>query len=52
MSTDEQSMRDLVALWHSATAAGDINTVLGLMTEDVVLLTPEQRARIAAIPPR
>ena len=42
MSTDEQSIRDLVALWHSATAAGDINTVLGLMTEDVVFLVAGQ----------
>ena len=38
MSTDEQAIRDLVALWHSATAKGDIDTVLGLMAEDVVFL--------------
>jgi len=42
MSTDEQSIRDLVALWHSATAAGDVGTVLGLMTEDVVFLVAGQ----------
>lgn len=38
MSTDEQNIRDLVALWHSATAAGEVDTVLGLMAEDVVFL--------------
>jgi len=38
VSTDEQAIRDLVALWHSATAKGDIDTVLGLMAEDVVFL--------------
>jgi len=38
MSTDEQAIRDLVGLWHSATARGDVDTVLGLMAEDVVFL--------------
>ena len=38
MSPDEQAIRDLVALWHSATAKGDVDTVLGLMAEDVVFL--------------
>jgi uncharacterized protein (TIGR02246 family) len=38
MSTDEQAIRALVALWHSATAKGDVDTVLGLMAEDVVFL--------------
>ena len=38
MRTDEQAIRDLVALWHSATGAGDVATVLGLMAEDVVFL--------------
>jgi ketosteroid isomerase-like protein len=35
---DDQSIRDLVAPWHSATAAGDVNTILGLMAEEVVFL--------------
>jgi len=38
----------LVALWHSATAAGDVETVLGLMSEDVVFLgtgRPPMRGR-------
>ena len=40
MTTDEQAIRDLVALWHRASAAGDVDTVLGLMAEDVVFLVP------------
>ena len=42
MSSDEQAIRNLVALWHSATAAGDVDTVLTLMAEDVVFLVPGQ----------
>jgi len=38
MSIDERAIRDLVALWHTATARGDVDTVLGLMAEDVVFL--------------
>ena len=38
MSSDEQAIRSLVALWHSATASGDVETVLSLMAEDVVFL--------------
>jgi len=40
MSTDEAAIRDLVAIWHSATAKGDVDTVLGLMAADVVFLVP------------
>jgi uncharacterized protein (TIGR02246 family) len=40
--TDEQQIRDLVATWIRATEAGDLETVLGLMTEDVVFLIPGQ----------
>ncbi|HKQ24003.1 MAG TPA: SgcJ/EcaC family oxidoreductase [Burkholderiales bacterium] len=42
MNADEQAIRDLVALWHSATAAGDVDTILGLMAEDVVFLVAGQ----------
>jgi uncharacterized protein (TIGR02246 family) len=38
MTADEQAIRDLVARWHRATADGDVETVLGLMTPDVVFL--------------
>jgi len=42
VSLDEQAIRKLVALWHSATAAGDVDTVLGLMAEDVISLVAGQ----------
>jgi uncharacterized protein (TIGR02246 family) len=38
MSTDEQAIRNLVEQWHRVTAAGDVDTVLRLMAEDVVFL--------------
>jgi len=40
--TDEEEIRQLVATWHKATKAGDVETVLGLMTDDVVFLVPGQ----------
>src|SRR5688500_6826040 len=36
---DEQAIREVVAAWHRATIDGDNETVLSLMTEDVVFLT-------------
>jgi uncharacterized protein (TIGR02246 family) len=42
MQTDEQEIRQLVATWMAATKAGDIETVLGLMADDVVFLLPGQ----------
>jgi uncharacterized protein (TIGR02246 family) len=48
MTSDEQAIRNLVALWHRATAADDVDTVLGLMDESVVFLTaghPPMRGR-------
>ncbi len=38
MSQDEQAIRNLVAQWHSATAAGNVEAVLRLMAKDVVFL--------------
>jgi uncharacterized protein (TIGR02246 family) len=40
MTTDEQAIRELISRWHSATAAGDVDSVLKLMAEDVVFLVP------------
>ena len=40
MHTDELEIRNLVATWLTATKAGDVDTVLGLMTDDVVFLVP------------
>lgn len=36
----KKRIRELVATWHSATGEGDLDTVLGLMTEDAVFLVP------------
>ncbi|MGH8221897.1 MAG: DUF4440 domain-containing protein, partial [Woeseiaceae bacterium] len=33
-------MRQLVTTWFAATKCGDLKTVLGLMTENVVFLVP------------
>jgi uncharacterized protein (TIGR02246 family) len=38
MNSDEQQIRQLVATWMSATKAGDVDTVLGLMTDDAKFL--------------
>jgi uncharacterized protein (TIGR02246 family) len=42
MHSDEQEIRRLVATWMAATKAGDFETVLGLMADDVVFLLPGQ----------
>jgi len=41
-ASDEQAIREVIATWHRATVAGDLPRLLGLMTEDVVFLTPGQ----------
>jgi uncharacterized protein (TIGR02246 family) len=40
MPSDEKQIRQLVATWLAATKTGDAETVLGLVTEDVVFLLP------------
>jgi uncharacterized protein (TIGR02246 family) len=40
MSDDERAIRELVARWMAASQAGDTQTVLGLMTDDVVFMVP------------
>ena len=40
MSHDETEIRRLVSTWMSATQAGDVAAVMGLMTDDVVFLVP------------
>ena len=42
VSADEQAIRDLIATWLRASRAGDGETVLSLMAEDVVFLQPGQ----------
>ncbi|MBW8839613.1 MAG: SgcJ/EcaC family oxidoreductase [Gemmatimonadetes bacterium] len=38
MSPDERAIRDVIANWLSASAAGDTNAVLALMSDDVEFL--------------
>jgi uncharacterized protein (TIGR02246 family) len=40
MTDDELEIRAVVAKWLEASQAGDVETVLGLMTDDVVFLVP------------
>jgi len=40
MTEDERAIRDLVANWMAASQAGDTETVLSLMTDDVEFLVP------------
>ena len=40
MTDDERAIRDLVATWMKASAAGDLPAVLDLMTDDVVFMVP------------
>ena len=42
IKSDEREIRGLVATWMAATKAGDFESVLGLMTDDVVFLVPGQ----------
>ncbi|MDB6111918.1 MAG: SgcJ/EcaC family oxidoreductase [Pedosphaera sp.] len=42
MPDDKQQIRDLIATWLRATAAGDLPQILKLMAEDVVFLLPGQ----------
>ena len=52
MQRDEEEIRNLVSTWMAATKAGDVETVLSLMADDVVFLVPGQpvmrRAEFAA----
>jgi len=40
MNSDEQAIRELVATWQAATKSGDLATVLGLISDDVVCMVP------------
>jgi len=42
MQNDEQEIRELVSQWMAASKAGDVDTVLSLMADDVVFLVPGQ----------
>lgn len=38
--SDEEQIHHVIATWQAATKAGDVDAVLGLMTDDVVFLVP------------
>jgi uncharacterized protein (TIGR02246 family) len=40
MTDDERAIRELVATWMKASREGDLDTVLGLMADDVVFMVP------------
>ena len=40
MSDDERAIRELIAKWLAASKAGALDTVLGLMAEDMVFMVP------------
>lgn len=40
MASDEEQIRQLVKTWLEASKAGDVETVLGLMSDDAVFLIP------------
>jgi uncharacterized protein (TIGR02246 family) len=40
MTDDERAIRELVETWMDASRRGDLATVLGLMSDDVLFLTP------------
>lgn len=42
MTDDERAIREVVAGWLAASRNGDTQTVLGLMTDDVVFMVPGQ----------
>jgi uncharacterized protein (TIGR02246 family) len=42
MQKDEQEIRELVERWLSASKAGDLETVLNLMADDVIFMVPGQ----------
>lgn len=42
MPDDERAIRELVQTWLAATQEGDIQTLLGLMADDVVFMIPGQ----------
>lgn len=40
MDDDERAIRELIDEWMAASKAGDTAAVLGMMTDDVVFMTP------------
>ncbi len=42
MTDDERAIRNVVDTWLAASKAGDLDTMLSLMTDDALFLTPGQ----------
>ncbi len=42
MTDDERAIRSLIDTWMEASKAGDLKTVLSLMTDDVVFMVPSK----------
>jgi uncharacterized protein (TIGR02246 family) len=42
MTDDERAIRQVVETWMAASKSGDLQTVLTLMTEDVIFMAPGQ----------
>ena len=46
MTQDEQDIRQLIELWLSATQAGDVDSVLSLMSDDAMFLSAGQQPMV------
>ena len=42
MTDDERAIRQVVDMWMAASKTGDLQTVLSLMTDDVIFMVPGQ----------
>jgi uncharacterized protein (TIGR02246 family) len=42
MADEKRAVRDMVATWMKASEAGDLSTVLSLMADDVIFMTPDR----------
>jgi uncharacterized protein (TIGR02246 family) len=42
MTDDERAIRQVVETWMEASRSGDLDKVLGLMTDDVIFMVPGQ----------
>lgn len=43
MTDDERAIRHLVEIWMTASKAGDFQTILSLMADDVIFMVPGQK---------
>ena len=43
MTDDERAIHELIDMWMEASRRGDLETLLGLMTDDIVFMTPGRK---------